>query len=78
MREFLRRWRGRSALVAALAFLAAPALIGCADDGPPNIPHTLTGRSECLSCHGTPGSGAPQVPSDHAGRTNDMCLGCHS
>lgn len=30
----------------------------------------------CLLCHG-PGTGKDEYPSDHPGRTNDMCLTCH-
>ncbi len=43
--------------------------------GPPNIPHSLEGRDDCLMCHA---SGSKQVPESHAGRTIDMCRGCHS
>lgn len=46
--------------------------------GPPPIPHTLAGREgQCLVCHQTGIAGAPAVPANHAGRTNDMCQGCH-
>ena len=45
--------------------------------GPPVIPHSLVGRDDCLACHQEGLAGAPQVPADHTGRTNDMCQGCH-
>ncbi len=45
--------------------------------GPPAIPHSLAGRQDCLACHQEGIGGAPRVPSNHAGRTNDMCQGCH-
>ena len=45
--------------------------------GPPAIPHSLVGRDDCLACHKDGLAGAPQIPADHAGRTNDMCQGCH-
>lgn len=45
--------------------------------GAPNIPHDLQGRDNCLACHQTGVGGAPKVPSNHAGRTVDMCRGCH-
>lgn len=45
--------------------------------GPPPIPHPLEGRQECLACHQEGMGGAPKVPQDHAGRTNDVCQGCH-
>jgi hypothetical protein len=41
----------------------------------PAVPHATAGREDCLQCHGA-GQVRP-VPSDHAGRTSDMCLGCH-
>ena len=43
--------------------------------GPPNIPHTLDGRSECTACHGE--GGFKPFPADHAGRTSEICLACH-
>jgi hypothetical protein len=43
----------------------------------PPIPHDLTGRQDCLSCHEQGVNGAPKFPANHAGRTNDMCQGCH-
>jgi hypothetical protein len=45
--------------------------------GPPLIPHDVVGRDDCLVCHGTGQAGAPKVPPDHAGRTKDVCQGCH-
>ena len=45
--------------------------------GPPPIPHPLEGRQECLACHQEGKGGAPKAPQDHAGRTNDVCQGCH-
>lgn len=41
------------------------------------IPHRIKGRKECLICHGQGIAGAPKVPPDHAGRTNETCLLCH-
>lgn len=46
--------------------------------GPPVIPHTLTGRDKCLACHETGVGGTPKIPSDHAGRKDDVCQACHS
>lgn len=56
--------------------------------GPPKIP-VATGHIEptpgldCLMCHsvGGAGVGAPGgsgMPSDHQGRTKDVCQGCHT
>ncbi|MDP2719020.1 MAG: DUF4382 domain-containing protein, partial [Dehalococcoidia bacterium] len=42
---------------------------------PPGIPHTLQGRDNCLLCHGS--TGIEPFPSDHAGRTIEICQGCH-
>ncbi len=46
-----------------------------ATQGPPNIPHSLAGRSECLQCHGS--GGVKPAPANHAGRTNTTCTLCH-
>lgn len=45
--------------------------------GAPRIPHPLQGRDNCLACHGTGIGGAPVLNSNHSGRTNEMCRGCH-
>jgi hypothetical protein len=45
--------------------------------GPPQIPHSLQGRDNCLLCHEQGIGGAPQIPTDHAGRTNETCQACH-
>lgn len=44
---------------------------------PQKVPHTLEGHSDCLMCHQTGINGAKKIPPDHAGRTNETCLGCH-
>lgn len=44
---------------------------------PPKVPHTLEGRSTCLACHETGIGEATKIPADHAGRSNEICLGCH-
>ncbi|MDP6509928.1 MAG: cytochrome c, partial [Dehalococcoidia bacterium] len=46
--------------------------------GPPAIPHPLEGRDQCLGCHASGAPDFPQVPEDHAARTNDICTNCHS
>ncbi|MBI2862650.1 MAG: hypothetical protein HYX89_07510 [Chloroflexi bacterium] len=43
--------------------------------GPPLIPHSLEGRSDCLACHNA--QGIVPYPASHAGRTNEICQGCH-
>ncbi len=44
--------------------------------GPPGIPHTLEGRSNCTLCHQVKGGIRP-MPEDHSGRTSEVCLACH-
>lgn len=46
------------------------------EGAPPNIPHNIENRSDCLNCHGP--WGMRPAPASHANRTNDMCLKCHS
>ncbi|MDP3062252.1 MAG: hypothetical protein Q8O40_03405 [Chloroflexota bacterium] len=46
--------------------------------GPSDITHTLTGRGDCLLCHGSGLASSPLVPADHAGRTNRVCTLCHA
>jgi hypothetical protein len=75
--KLVRRMKLGFGLLAVIAALDGAALTGCGEDGAPAVPHTLSGRSDCLSCHGTGAGGAPQVPASHSGRTNDMCLNCH-
>ncbi len=41
----------------------------------PAIPHVLTDRDNCLGCHST--QTLLSVPSDHQGRDNNSCDGCH-
>ncbi len=45
-------------------------------DGAPAIPHSVTGRETCLSCHAP--EGVNPVPASHSGYQVDFCLGCHS
>lgn len=45
-------------------------------EGPPTIPHELTGRDQCLVCH-NPSGGVKPAPADHAGRSEDTCQTCH-
>ncbi len=44
---------------------------------PPQVPHTLEGRADCLACHQTGVGETPKIPTDHSGRSNDVCLSCH-
>ncbi len=74
-RSLIRLCFAASILIAlgAVLWLARP---GRAAFQPP-IPHPLDGRDNCLACHKDGLAGAPKVPSDHIGRTNEMCRGCH-
>ncbi len=65
------------ALIVLLVVSLIPTFIAAQAPPPPFIPHPLEGRDECLACHETGVDGAPQVPDDHADRTNDMCPVCH-
>ena len=40
------------------------------------ISHDLKGKADCVSCHRGPTY--YRMPADHATRTNQTCLGCHS
>ena len=53
----------------------APTATKAPATGIPAIPHTLEGRADCLLCHKA--GGLKPFPANHAGRTNDMCQGCH-
>jgi hypothetical protein len=39
------------------------------------VPHPIVGQENCQVCHGQ--GGVRPYPADHAGRSNDICLGCH-
>lgn len=43
---------------------------------PAQIPHPIGGNPDCQICHGINSKVRP-YPSDHVGRTNDVCLACH-
>lgn len=66
-----------SLLIVLMAALFFPHQDAYAQRPPPNIPHTLVGRTDCVACHSTGLAGAPKFPPDHAGRTSDMCQLCH-
>lgn len=43
--------------------------------GIPPVPHDISGRKDCLICHGEGKFKA--FPDNHKGRTNETCLNCH-
>jgi nitrate/TMAO reductase-like tetraheme cytochrome c subunit len=43
---------------------------------PAKIPHPVGGNPDCQLCHGANSKVRP-FPSDHTGRTNEICQGCH-
>jgi hypothetical protein len=46
---------------------------------PSAIPHALEGRDSCLTCHFSETvKEVPQLPANHAGRTEGFCTLCHS
>jgi hypothetical protein len=61
--------------VFAALLLATASAYGLAALQIPQIPHSTEGREDCLACHGA--SQLVPFPEDHAGRTDEMCLGCH-
>ncbi len=44
---------------------------------PPQIPHPIGGSPDCQICHAQSSKVRP-YPADHIGRTNNMCLACHT
>ncbi len=48
-----------------------------AAEGPAVIPHSLEGSDDCLMCHETGVGEATKIPTDHSGRTSDICTACH-
>lgn len=42
---------------------------------PPQVPHSLAGKADCMYCH--IGNTYFAVPADHRNRPNQTCLGCH-
>ncbi|MFQ6057288.1 MAG: c-type cytochrome [Anaerolineae bacterium] len=55
---------------------ARPIVVGVALP-PPQVPHELKGREDCLMCHKLGVGQAPRYPDDHAGRSSEVCLACH-
>ncbi len=57
---------------------ATPAPGGAAATGAaPAIPHEIAGREKCNTCHAV-GTGMKPEPADHEGRTEELCLDCHT
>ena len=46
-------------------------------NAPPEIPHTLQGRSNCTMCHSGKMPNIPAMPASHAGRDVKYCQMCH-
>jgi cytochrome c5 len=44
---------------------------------PSQVPHPVENRTDCRLCHETGVGGAPQFPTDHVDRANEVCLICH-
>lgn len=42
----------------------------------PQIPHTLAGYNDCLTCHED--ESEIQIPNDHVGKSENSCITCHS
>ena len=76
MNQFITARRLIFALVVILIALLIPTFIAAQTTHPP-IPHPVEGFEDCLSCHETGTSGAPQIPDNHTGVKGDVCTVCH-
>ena len=45
--------------------------------GPTATPHPLEGREDCLLCYETGVGEATKIPTDHSGRTTNICTTYH-
>jgi len=64
-------------VVVVAAYFLSPTIAG-AQGTPPHIPHPIEFRENCLLCHSRNIAGVPRIPDNHAGRTNELCRGCHT
>jgi cytochrome c5 len=59
-----------------------PGAMGELQEGPPiaapHMPHGPEVDPACSGCHAGEVPGVPQLPPDHAGRTDDLCRTCHT
>ena len=60
-------------VVSGVVLYASPAQ---ADSGAPAMTHSLSGRDNCLSCHGP--NGARPAPQNHILFANATCFSCHA
>ncbi len=67
-----------SAILLAILMLVLWSFVAPQVFAQPPVPHPVGGNEDCLSCHETGESGAPQFPEDHEGRNNDSCIMCHA
>ncbi len=58
-----------------IAFLI-PTFIAAQSTHPP-ITHAIEGFEDCLQCHQTGTAGAQQIPDNHVGIKNNICIVCH-
>lgn len=74
----MRRFWGLTAGLAVMATLViiTNPLVVQADSGAPQVPHTISGREQCLMCHSLQGTNP--VPSGHATFDESSCLTCHT
>lgn len=76
----MRRYRGQAIaliLIAVLITVAPSLLVRVAKASPeaPPIPHSISGREQCLICHNA--KSASPVPASHASFDQSVCLTCH-
>ncbi len=70
-----RRWVIAITLIAVLVTVGLP-LLAKANPETPLIPHTVSGREQCLTCHNV--TGANPAPASHTTLNESSCLSCHS
>lgn len=62
----------------AITIPPSPVLTTAPATAGPSQPRDHAGRPPiCLACHEQGIAGAKKIPSNHAGRTNEMCVACH-
>lgn len=60
-----------------LLLLASLLMMARAAGAQPPVLHPLEGWNDCLVCHQEGLGGAPAVPENHEGHTNETCTACH-
>lgn len=74
----MRIYLGQAIVLTLIAVLvtAVPPLLVKANPEAPLIPHSISGRQQCLTCHNA--TNVSPVPASHATFNESSCLSCHS